>query len=170
MVMDLLYEIIIYPIIYIWPAYVANGAPVIFGRGRRLPMDFNKKWWDGRPILGKHKTWLGFIGGILSGFLMAVLESFFIPSMLVIGIASVLGAHFGDLLGSFIKRRLGTAPGRSHWLMDAYLFLFFAFAFAYPFGNLPTIGGIIFLVVLTGVLHRVTNIIAHKSKIKDVPW
>ena len=166
---SLLYIIFIYPIIYIWPAYVANGAPVIFGKGRREPIDFNKKL-GGKPIFGKHKTWRGLIGGLLSGFLMAGLESLIFPPMLFIGIASVFGTHFGDLVGSFIKRRLGKKEGTNFAIMDSYLFLLFAFVFALPFGNLPSILGIIFIIILTGVLHRVTNILAHKTKIKDVPW
>jgi CDP-2,3-bis-(O-geranylgeranyl)-sn-glycerol synthase len=167
--MSLLYDIILYPIIYIWPAYVANGAPVIFGKGRKMPIDFDRKLW-GRPIFGSHKTWPGLIGGILCGFLMAWLESLALPYMLAVGIALTLGTQFGDLFGSFIKRRLGTKEGRNLSFLDSYLFLVFAIIFALPFGNLPSIYGLVFLVILTGVLHRVTNIIAHRTNIKDVPW
>ena len=31
----------LYPIIYIFPAYAANGAPVLFGGGK--PLDLGKK-------------------------------------------------------------------------------------------------------------------------------
>lgn len=30
-----LYPIILYPLIYIFPAYAANGAPVVFGGDRK---------------------------------------------------------------------------------------------------------------------------------------
>jgi len=39
---------------YIFPAYCANGAPVLFGGGR--PIDGGKKLGDGKPIFGSHKT------------------------------------------------------------------------------------------------------------------
>ncbi len=165
-----IYSLILYPIFYIWPAYVANGAPVIFGRGKnRLAIDMGRKL-GGKPIFGKHKTVRGLIGGIASGVLMAALESLVFPYMLVVGIALTLGTHAGDLLGSFIKRRTGKKEGTQTYLLDQYLFLVFALLFALPFGNMPTWYGIIFLVVLTGILHPLTNFLAHRLRIKEVPW
>ena len=46
---------------YIFPAYCANGAPVLFGGGK--PIDLGKNFPDGRPIFGSHKTYRGFILG-----------------------------------------------------------------------------------------------------------
>ena len=63
MMINWLYTVIIYPIIFILPAYAANGAPVIFGCG--IPIDLNKKF-RGKPIFGKHKTIKGLISGICS--------------------------------------------------------------------------------------------------------
>lgn len=166
---DWLYSIIIYPIIFILPAYVANGAPVIFGAGE--PLDFNRKF-RGRPIFGKHKTIKGLISGICSGIVIGFAESLF-PAygfMLVIGVFQSLGTHAGDLLGSFIKRQRGFKEGRRSIVMDQYLFLVFALLFSVPFGNLPSAYGIIFLLVLTGIMHPLTNLIAHALRLKDVPW
>jgi CDP-2,3-bis-(O-geranylgeranyl)-sn-glycerol synthase len=162
-----LYLLFIYPIIYIWPAYVANGAPVIFGGGK--PLDFNKKI-GGKPIFGNHKTIRGLVAGLLAGFFMAFLESRFIPYMLLVGILLTIGTMFGDLVGSFVKRRIGKKEGAQMLLLDQYPFLIFALLFAYPLGNMPGLFGIIFLVVLTGVLHVLTNHSAHKMKLKKVPW
>ncbi len=164
---QLIYTIIIFPIIYIFPAYVANGAPVIFGGGK--PIDFGKTF-RGKPIFGKHKTIRGFVFGILSGIIIGALESLAFPYMLIIGIALSFGTLFGDMLGSFIKRQLGHKEGKDIFLMDQYLFLIVALIFAVPFGNMPSIFGIIFIFILTGVLHKGTNLIAHKAKLKDVPW
>ncbi len=169
-----IYNTFVYPIIYIWPAYVTNGLPVVFGGtwlfkkvGR--PMDGGRKFM-GWPIFGKNKTWRGLIGGLACGFLMSAIEGYFLPWMLVIGILMSIGAHIGDLLGSFIKRRWGTSASHSHFWMDSYLFLIFALLLAYPSGNLPTLYGLIFIVLLTGVLHRATNVGAFLLKIKKVPW
>ncbi len=90
--------------------------------------------------------------------------------MLAIGILLTVGTHIGDLLGSFIKRRIGAKPGVNIPIMDQYLFFVMALLFALPFGHLPSLYGLIFLVILTGILHRLTNIAAHKAKLKDVPW
>ncbi len=166
---SLLYQLILYPIFYIWPAYVANGAPVLFGKGKHMPLDFNRKL-GGKPIFGKHKTIRGLIGGMGAGILMSVIESFFVPYMLPVGIALAIGTHMGDLLGSFIKRRIGHKEGTQIYLLDQYTFLLFAFLFAFPLGNMPSIYGITFLVVLTGILHPLTNFLAHRLRIKEVPW
>ncbi len=60
--------------------------------------------------------------------------------------------------------------GSKGGLMDQYLFLVFAFVFSIPFGNLPNILGIAFIFLLTGILHKFTNSVAHRWHIKDVPW
>ncbi|MGA3020701.1 MAG: CDP-2,3-bis-(O-geranylgeranyl)-sn-glycerol synthase [Candidatus Micrarchaeales archaeon] len=164
---DLLYTLIIYPIIFILPSWVANGAPVIFGGG--TPLDFDKKFMK-KPIFGKHKTIRGTVSGLCAGFLIAFAEYPFLSYMLLTGIMLSIGTILGDLLGSFIKRRLSIKEGASVLLMDQYLFFVFALVFASPFDKLPIPPGIVVLIVLTGVLHRLTNMLAHKAKIKKVPW
>ncbi len=163
----LLYSIFLYPILYILPAYVANGAPVLFGGGK--PIDFGKRLL-GKEIFGPHKTIRGLVAGLLSGFFIGFVESIFLPYMLLIGIMLSIGTHIGDLLGSFIKRRLGIKSGESLPLMDQYLFFVFAILCALPLGHLPNAYGMLFLIVLTGILHLLTNIGAHKLKLKEVPW
>lgn len=162
-----LYSIILYPIIYIWPAYVANGAPVIFGGGK--PLDFGRKIW-GRPIFGSHKTIKGLVAGLLAGGIMACIESIFIPYMLPVGILLTVGTMFGDLAGSFVKRRIGKREGTQMLLLDQYPFLIFALLFAYPLGQTPGLLGVVFLFVLTGILHVFTNYSAYRIKLKKVPW
>jgi CDP-2,3-bis-(O-geranylgeranyl)-sn-glycerol synthase len=146
---------------------VANGAPVIFGGG--TPIDLNKRFM-GKPIFGKHKTIRGFVFGVVSGIIIGALESFAFPQMLLIGIALSFGALIGDMLGSFIKRQMGHKEGKDILLLDQSAFLLVALLFAVPLGSLPSIYGFIFIVILTGVLHKVTNFLAHKARIKEVPW
>ena len=47
----LILETIIEALKFIFPAYCANAAPVIFGGGK--PLDRGKKFVDGKPILGR---------------------------------------------------------------------------------------------------------------------
>lgn len=171
---SLLYSVILYPILYIFPAYVANGLPVVFGGTwifKRVgkPIDGGKTF-RGRPIFGINKTWRGLAGGLLCGFATAVVEGHFIPILLAVGILTSVGTHVGDLLGSFIKRQSGVKSGESTFLLDAYMFLLFAFLFVLPIQSLPNIYGIAFIIILTGVLHRATNVGAFHLKIKKVPW
>ena len=164
-----LYLIILYPIIYILPAYVANGSPVIFGRGRRLPLDLGKKLL-GKRIFGDGKTVRGTASGIILGVAVGAIESLFLPYMLYRSIALSFGAISGDLLGSFIKRRAGIESGSGVPLLDQYGFFLFALLFALPLGHIPNLYGMVFLILLTGPLHLLTNKGANRLKLKKVPW
>jgi CDP-2,3-bis-(O-geranylgeranyl)-sn-glycerol synthase len=96
----------------------ANGAPLIVGLllGTRLdrPLDGNLRFLDGRPLLGPSKTIRGLISAVIATALLAPL----------LGLAPAGGAAFGllamsgDLLSSFIKRRLRIAPSHSAPLLD----------------------------------------------------
>ena len=60
--------------------------------------------------------------------------------------------------------------GKSFPIMDQYGFLVFALIFAMPFGYYPVFFGIVFIIILTGIMHPLTNIGANRLKLKDVPW
>lgn len=167
MVTNLIYSVILYPIIYIFPAYAANGAPVIFGGS--APLDMKRKFM-GKRVFGDHKTIRGTASSIIAGVAAGAIESLFIPGMLPISVLLTVGANFGDLIGSFAKRRLNLKSGASVPLLDQYGFFVFALLFALPYGSAPGIFGIAFLFVLTGVMHPLTNMGAHLLRLKEVPW
>ena len=70
-----LIETIFNSIVFIFPALVANAAPVFLGRGKRFngPIDGGKFWKDNKRILGDGKTIRGFLGGTLSGIMTCVI-------------------------------------------------------------------------------------------------
>lgn len=86
---------------------LANGAPVVAARllkGRwAWPVDGGHVWRDGRPLLGRTKTWRG----LVSGTLTCALFSFIFGLGLVFGLLFGLLGLAGDLASSFTKRRLG---------------------------------------------------------------
>ncbi len=171
------------------PAYIPNSAAVIF-KGK-TPMDFGRKFIDGRRILGKGKTWRGFFGGALTGMLLGILQNYlslllpadYFPQfssepVTMLGILACLsfGAMLGDSTGSFIKRRLGIGSGGRAFLLDQLTFVLVAWLFLlifYPgffygyFGNLPAL---VTILVLTPLIHRAVNIAAYKMGKKPVPW
>ncbi|MBI5229505.1 CDP-2,3-bis-(O-geranylgeranyl)-sn-glycerol synthase [Candidatus Micrarchaeota archaeon] len=172
-------------LIFIFPAYAANAAPVIFGN-RGPVMDFKKKLW-GKRVLGDGKTFIGFFAGLACGIVSGVAISFlsteyypvFLPFLntkekIVVGLLLSLGALTGDLAGSFIKRRLGIERGQPSFLMDQLPFLFMALFFTLFYK--PHIGqwigfwGFVFLVAATFILHKATNVIAYRLRLKKVPW
>ncbi len=163
-------------VLFVLPAYVANGSPVVMARivKRRHPIDFGKKFVDGRRVLGDSKSIEGFVCGVATGTLTGFVEGivFGNPSLWTWrGLLLSVGAMVGDCVGSFIKRRMGLAPGKPMPLLDQLTFLLFAMAFAY-LGHAYTLslGQALFLVAITPVIHYATNVVAYKLKLKEVPW
>ncbi len=163
-------KLLFYTFMFYLPAMTANAAPVFIRRGK--PIDGGKKFIDGKRILGDGKTYEGFIVGLYFGLIVI---AFYIilaenTSYIYWGVPSVLGALLGDMLGSFIKRRLSIPRGGKAFLLDQLDFFFGA--------TLGLIVGGVFVslhIVLCGlfiilVLHIATNRIAYMLGLKDVPW
>ncbi|MBC7129834.1 CDP-2,3-bis-(O-geranylgeranyl)-sn-glycerol synthase [Candidatus Bathyarchaeota archaeon] len=153
---------------FIFPAYCANAAPVLFGGG--TPIDLGKFFLDGKPIFGKNKTFKGFISGLIIGGLAGLMESLFFPKYpIFLGSVISLGALLGDLAGAFVKRRIGLAPGAMLPIIDQTDFIAGAIIFAIPFVEVSAELAIaIFLVTIP--LHLLTNFAAYKLGLKDNPW
>lgn len=87
----------------------ANGAPIL---GRlllkdfwRTPLDLGVRFIDGQPLLGSSKTFRGVVFGVVIAGLLA--EVIGLP--FEIGVLVGALAMCGDVVSSFIKRRLGLA-------------------------------------------------------------
>lgn len=64
------------------------------------------------PNLSPHKTWEGLLGGVVSAMLIAWLLRFLLPDLtlsriLSLGLTIALAAIMGDLLFSYVKRKIG---------------------------------------------------------------
>src|ERR1039458_6091629 len=125
---------ILFVIWFFLPAGLANSSPIYATRIPILkkldtPIDFNIKL-GGNILFGKNKTWRGLILAIIVGMLVAIIEhivyanSASVRSMstlinyqqinyLLLGGLLGAGAIIGDVIESFIKRRLGIKPGNS---------------------------------------------------------
>jgi CDP-2,3-bis-(O-geranylgeranyl)-sn-glycerol synthase len=185
-----LVEIILMGIWLTIPAYVANPSAVLFGGDKA--MDFGKKFKDGNRVLGDGKTWRGFFGGAFSGIFIGMIqiglsspfdESYFgfgkFPEFLIVIVLLAFGALLGDVLGSFIKRRLKIQRGKKAPVLDQYDFLIGAWLlliifkpqwFLEHFIYWPNTLAIITVIILTPFLHRGVNILGYKLGKKDVPW
>ncbi len=173
MVVDMLE--IFYALYYIFPAYCANGAPVLFGGG--CPIDRGKKFLDGKPIFGAHKTFRGFFAGILIGTLVGWAQEALAPNAglpagsLVQGFVMSLGALTGDLIGSFIKRRLDLKPGAPLPVSDQLDFVLAALLFVAAIGA-PwlTSARVLIIILLTAPIHLLINAAAYLLHLKKTPW
>ena len=97
---------------------VANGSPIlirnILGDIASCPLDAGKIWRDHQPILGSSKTWRGLFSSVFFTIVVAVSLGYdFVFGMLVAVLAMT-----GDLLSSFIKRRLKMEPSRMAPFLD----------------------------------------------------
>lgn len=97
---------------------VANGAPIlvrnILGDIASYPLDAGKTLADQQPVFGRSKTWRGVFSSITFTVIVALLLGYdFVFGLMI----SVL-AMAGDLLSSFIKRRLKLQPSRMAPFLD----------------------------------------------------
>jgi CDP-2,3-bis-(O-geranylgeranyl)-sn-glycerol synthase len=162
---------IAYALYFIFPAYCANAAPVIFGGGH--PIDAGKVFIDGKPIFGSHKTVRGFFAGLIVGTLVGFVQNAVYPlyqSNLLLGFVLSLGALIGDLLDSFVKRRLGFPPGASFPILDQLDFVVGALLFSLIVPPLPPLNLILIIIVITPPIHLLTNVLAFLLGFKSTPW
>ncbi|HEX9862823.1 MAG TPA: CDP-2,3-bis-(O-geranylgeranyl)-sn-glycerol synthase [Candidatus Bathyarchaeia archaeon] len=155
---------------FIFPAYCANGAPVLAGGGP--PLDFGKNFFDGKPILGKNKTFRGFFFGWLIGILVGIVEGLvfgFATYSVLFSVLTPLGALVGDLTGAFIKRRLNIAPGGLLPIIDQIDFVVGALLFSLPL-SMVSWELAVAVIVITPPIHLFTNFLAYKLKLKNNPW
>lgn len=153
------YEIIIQALWLILPAYIANGSAVLVGGG--TPIDFGKKWKDGKRILGDGKTWRGlYVGaflGMTAGFGLSVVaiyaaDSDFaflglndftgFPVMIPIIFSLCFGALLGDIAESFFKRRIGKKRGEDWIIFDQLDFIIGALVLSFLMGGVLSLSGL----------------------------
>lgn len=96
----------------------ANATPVLakrlFGDFLAYPLDRGRSFLDGRPLFGSSKTIRGIATSIVATAGLALLLGTAITTGLVIGIAAMVG----DLVSSFVKRRLGRASSSRAFGLD----------------------------------------------------
>ena len=79
-----------------------------------LPIDLGCNCIDGQPLFGPHKTWRGLAIAVIG----TGLAGYFTPLGLELGIDLAMYSMSGDLISSFIKRRLGLKGGQMALLLD----------------------------------------------------
>ncbi len=160
------------------PILVANAVPSILGGG--YPVDGYKVLKDGKRMLGDHKTLWGLFYGILSGFLIGLIisvlakdffwDNYDIHYPFWIGALMGFGCNFGDMFGSFVKRRIKIKSGGSFPVFDQLGYILFGLLWSWPvFGTLPWEFWLS-LLVFAPLLHITANVFAYSIKAKDVPW
>ena len=92
---------------------VANGSPVVLRmltrRPRKWPVDRGLHLPDGQPLFGPSKSLPGLVVAVFATTFFSLVVGPSVAIGLLVGVFAMLG----DLLSSFVKRRLRLAPGAS---------------------------------------------------------
>jgi CDP-2,3-bis-(O-geranylgeranyl)-sn-glycerol synthase len=161
------------------PAYFANMAPVFMKdccNGLAIPID------NGKNIFGNNKTYRGFLFGMIFALLITffqfLLSSYSIfraisltnySNWLTLGLLFGFGALFGDLLESFIKRRLKMGPGKRFFPWDQLDFVIGALILV-SFSVKLTWVTVLIIVLISVVGHVLVNHAAFYLGIRKEKW
>ena len=177
-----------YVIYFMLPAYLANVSALVFGGGK--PLDFGRNFIDGNRLIGNGVTWrgtiMGTIIGAIIGFIQGSVAVYYgnifnlIPGVIIhgpiptdilqgalIGLFLGGGALIGDACGSFLKRRIGIGRGKPAPFLDQLDFVIGALVFASIIVVIP-LNMILLILIISIVLHLLTNIIAYLIGMKNV--
>jgi CDP-2,3-bis-(O-geranylgeranyl)-sn-glycerol synthase len=168
------------------PAYLANMAPVfaqaLFPK-YNMPIDGGKTF-RGRRVLGDHKTWRGLIAGIVVGMIVVMLQAGVLSyelfeslsildyqnyNLFVLGVLFGGGALVGDAVKSFFKRQIGKKSGEQ-WIGFDQLDFVVGGLFFVGLVYVPQAEIVLILLVITPLLHWVTNVVGYTLGLKEVPW
>ena len=179
------------------PAWIANSTPVIFGGGK--PIDGGMLFRDGRRVFGDGKTIRGFLAGMIFGTLTGFTQAIAAPSVrsmmveyvdvtpemdailnfsstfsgilvsLTVAALFSIGTLFGDISGSFIKRRFSVRSGGPSPFLDQLGFIIMALIFAAPLLQPSPIYPMLLIIITLGV-HWLSNALGYLLGFKKNPW
>jgi CDP-2,3-bis-(O-geranylgeranyl)-sn-glycerol synthase len=172
---------------FLLPAAAANAAPVFAAKIPALhrfdtPIDGGRKF-DGQDWFGPHKTWRGFISGIIvatvvlyaqqllvvhAGLMSFITIEYAALPVLLLGPAFAVGALGGDLIESFAKRRVGISSGKSWFFFDQIDYVIGAIVVSLFFVVLP-VSQYLLMLVFWFIVHLVVSYIGYRVGLKDEP-
>ncbi len=148
---------------------VANASPLvakkIFGEALAFPLDGGARFIDGRPFLGAAKTIRGIVASLIATPIAAALTGLGWE----VGALIAAAAMAGDLLSSFVKRRLGLKPSSKAVGLDQIpesLFPFIAARWLFPVILLDMAAGTVIFLVCEIAVSRVL----FKLRLRDQPY
>jgi CDP-2,3-bis-(O-geranylgeranyl)-sn-glycerol synthase len=170
------------------PTALANIAPIPAAKIPLLknfnyPLDFHKTY-NGKRILGDHKTIRGIIIGVLVAIITVYLQIFLYKNSAIIRSISLInyttinpillgglqgfGALMGDAAKSFFKRQMGIPSGKSWVPFDQIDFVLGSILFTSWYVH-PTLQQCIIALLLGFILHTVITFFGWILGLKDSP-
>lgn len=180
---------LVFAIWFLLPAAAANAAPVFaaaipFLKKLDMPID-GGKLWHGNKILGPHKTWRGFVAGIVvstvvlwiqvllvgnvswARYLAAGVDYTHLP-VLVLGPLFAVGALGGDAIESFFKRRLNIRSGGA-WVPFDQLDYIIGSVIVSLFFVILSPSQYVWIFIVWFVMHLAASYIGYKFGLKKEP-
>jgi CDP-2,3-bis-(O-geranylgeranyl)-sn-glycerol synthase len=171
------------------PAALANVTPILVAKIPALqkyeaPMDFGRTF-RGQRIFGSHKTWRGFISGLIMATLALWLQQWAVAHFdwaqtltrqvdylglptLIVGPLFAIGALGGDAIESFFKRQRGIKPGHAWFPWDQTDYIIGCAIATAAFVRL-TLFQYAWLIVLWLIIHLVASYIGWLLHFKERP-
>lgn len=164
-------------IYFMLPAYLANMAPPLLKKLNFLDYPINER------LFGSHKTYRGFLFAIVIGVLIFYVQKILFQHIffknisminyneysMLLGFLLAFGAMLGDLIKSFIKRRMNIAPGGRFIPWDQLDFVFGALILSYFMIRLSFLD-IISIIIISFLLHILFNHIGYYLHVNQKKW
>lgn len=172
---------------FLLPAAASNAAPIFAAKIPALqrfdaPIDGGRQF-GGQDLFGSHKTWRGFASGIIVATVLLFLQQQVVAHtalmdfieidyaalpVLLLGPLFAVGALGGDLLESFLKRRIGIASGKS-WLFFDQLDYIIGSVLVSLFFVVLTPMQYVWIFVFWFLVHVIISYIGYRIGLKDEP-
>ncbi|MCA9376846.1 CDP-archaeol synthase [Candidatus Nomurabacteria bacterium] len=164
-----------------FPAAISNSSPIVASKLKifrflDIPIDL-RLTVRGKRIFGDHKTFRGYLVGIVAGastsYLLfdvagfpQLIDSGYSGSAFLFGAVLGFGALLGDSIESFFKRQVGVQPGSSWVPFDQIDFLIGGCIVVLLFTD---VGLLVYLwiVLIYGLMHPLATIIGYYLGLKQ---
>ena len=170
---------------FLLPAAFANMAPVFFKKLNFLnqPIDFNIKL-KGKRLLGKNKSWRGFLAGILLAIIIIIIQKYLYninffqkisiinynqTNIFLLGGLLGLGAMLGDLIESGIKRRMNIKPGQRFLFWDQTDWVIGSLMITTIYTKI-SIKIVVTSIILFFILHLIVKRVGFYLKLEEKKW
>ena len=147
------------------PLILANLSPVLSAKlfpKMNAPVDFNKKW-KGKRVFGSHKTWRG----VATMMCVGLLSGYLVLGSIKYGLLTGVGVVAGDLLTSFIKRKINLKPGASFEPWDSEILVACVIIATWDLFNAFEVLGIM---LAAPFIYKAFNVLGFMLKLQKNPW
>lgn len=148
---------------------IANGTPILsqklFGDRLAFPIDGGRKLRDGEPLLGHAKS----VRGVVLSVLVSCIAGLLIDVGWLVGALVGVMAMLGDMLSSFVKRRMRLVPSSMALGLDQVPESLFPLLACAPFLHL-TVLDVVGVVLVFFVLELFVSKLLFRLHLRDRPY